>query len=160
MSLASAIAELKVSLAAGNEQFTTKHFRLIIEALESAFSTDGGTNPETLFNLGRVRFSWLGFQSPEQLTVAAGVVTASRTYIQVDTEGAAATDELDTINGGEAGDLLVVRSLTSGRDVTLTDGVGNMILAGNCTLSDVRDVIVLIKRTASEWVEVCRSDNN
>lgn len=159
MSLASALAELKASLDQGNEALTTKHFRLLIDALESAFSTDGGTNPETLFNLGRVRFTWLGFQTPAQLTIASGAITATQTYVQVDTEAAAATDDLDTINGGEPGDLLVVRSLTSGRDPTLIEG-GNLILAGSFTLSDVRDVIVLVKRTSTEWVEVCRSDNN
>lgn len=159
MTLATALADLKASLDQGNDALTTKHFRLLIDALESVFGSDGGTNPETLFNLGRVRFTWLGFQTPEQLTIASGAITVTQTYVQVDTEGAAATDDLDTINGGESGDLLVVRSLTSGRDTTLIEG-GNLILAGSFTLSDVRDVIVLVKRTSTEWVEVCRSDNN
>jgi len=45
MSFASAIAELKASLDAGNDALTTKHFRLLIEAIEAlndaAFYADG-----------------------------------------------------------------------------------------------------------------------
>jgi hypothetical protein len=159
MTLATALAELKASLDQGNEALTTKHFRLMAEALEAVFSSDGG-DPETLFNLHRVRFNWLSLGAPTTLTIATGAVTATRSYHTLDTEAAAATDDLDTINGGEPGDLLLLRTLTSGRDVVVKDGTGNMFINGDFTLGDTRDVIVLIKRTSSEWAEVCRSDNN
>jgi len=92
--------------------------------------------------------------------IAAGVITLSigQSFVRVDTEGSAATDDLDTINGGNLGDLVAFYSLSDSRDVTFKDGTGNLQLAGDFTLSDTDDVILLI-RTGSVWQEVSRSNN-
>jgi acetyltransferase-like isoleucine patch superfamily enzyme len=95
-------------------------------------------------------------------TIAAGVVTAprgSRRSLIVDTEGAAATDDLDTVSyGGREGDLLTLRAASAARDVVVKDGTGNMRTAGDCTLASDNDSIMLEWR-GSVWVEVCRSIN-
>jgi len=125
-----------------------------IVAIEPIYLASGQTNQNLL--TGRK----INFPLNKTLTVAAGViaVTANRHYVA--TEGGAGTDDLDTINGGEDGQLLVLSSSTSGQDVTLKDGTGNLRLAGDYTLTAVGDTITLIYDTpASLWFEVSRSDN-
>lgn len=80
-------------------------------------------------------------------------------YFLIDTEAAAATDNLTTINGGLDGQIIILMSATSSRDPTIAEG-GNISLdaAGSFTLSNVADTITLLKR-GSTWYEIARSDN-
>ena len=101
-------------------------------------------------------------QTATALTIAAGIVTAPYApgllTLLIDTEGAAATDDLDTINGGQEGQVAMFFSATSSRDITFKDGTGNLSLAGDFLLSNVADNITLVKR-GSTWYEIGRSDN-
>jgi hypothetical protein len=92
------------------------------------------------------------------LTIAAGVVTATHSRHAIDTEAAGATDDLDTISGGAAGQILIVSAANSSRDVVLKDATGNLVLASDCTLAHVNDRIVLIS-DGTNWAELCRSIN-
>lgn len=94
-------------------------------------------------------------------TIAGGAFTATSNYHRVDTEGAAATDDLDTINGGVAGMLLVLQSQANTRVVTVRDNAGNIQLAGsaNCVLNNIYDKLMLIYTPGNRWEEISRSDN-
>ncbi len=93
-------------------------------------------------------------------TIAAGVITATRSRMIIDTESAAATDDLDTINGFVDGALLIIRQLNSARDITYKDGVGNLSLAGDFTPGDNESFLTLVySETNSEWFEIARSIN-
>jgi hypothetical protein len=94
------------------------------------------------------------------LTIASGVVTVTDSVHRVDTEGSAASDDLDTINGGADGYVLILRTVANARDVVLKDGTGNLYLAGDFTLSHTQDTISLrFDALINGWVEVSRSDN-
>lgn len=101
---------------------------------------------------------FLNLGANNTLTIASDTITATKSYHLVDTEAAAATDNLSTINGGSTGDILVLRSANSARDVTLKDGTGNLALAGDFTLDNVQDTITLMS-TGTTWLELCRSNN-
>lgn len=94
-------------------------------------------------------------------TIASGAITISpgTGVAVVDTEGAAASDNLTTINGGEDWQLLIVRQADSGRDVTVTQSA-RLLLAGSTSfaMSGVGDMILLIK-VGTQWRELSRSDN-
>jgi hypothetical protein len=99
--------------------------------------------------------------------IAAGVLTITGTVasinknlsrINVDTEGAAATDDLVTIDGGVSGDILILAAADSGRTVVCKDGTGNMSLAGDFSLDNTADRIVLMYE-GTTWFELSRSDN-
>jgi hypothetical protein len=92
--------------------------------------------------------------------IASGVSTIVGDVgsVSIDTEGAAATDDLDTISGGIDRQVLVVRAANSARDVVLKDGTGNLKLASDCTLNNTEDTISLIY-IGSTWYEISRSDN-
>lgn len=91
-----------------------------------------------------------------KLTIASGVITVTGSLHYVESEDSS-PDSLTTINGGVSGQLLVLRSFSSDRDITVTDG-GNLFLAGNCTLDAFHDTITLI-RIGTNWYELSRSGN-
>ena len=95
------------------------------------------------------------------LTIASGAITVWEPFHRVDTEAAAATDNLDTINGGAqvgAGTRIVFVAANGARDVVFTEA-GNMKLAGGTfTLNNTEDTIELIY-DGTNWLEVSRSDN-
>ena len=79
---------------------------------------------------------------------------------RVDTEAAAATDNLDTISGTSLrrGQLLVVMAVNTARTVVCKDGTGNLKLAGDMTLDNTEDTLTLMY-DGSNWVELARSNN-
>ena len=97
----------------------------------------------------------------ENVTISSGAITVTSSYVRVLTEGSASSDDLDTINGGVAGQVLYLQTQFSTKDVTLKDMTGNLALAGDFTLDHALDMIHLIYSAAdSVWIEVSRSNNN
>lgn len=95
------------------------------------------------------------------LTISGGVIDVNQTYHTVDTEGAAASDNLDTINatGLTGAGLVILRAESSGRTIVLKDGTGNLRLAGDFSLDHSRDTITLFG-LGGTWYEISRSDND
>lgn len=91
-------------------------------------------------------------------TIASGAITIDSMYHKVETESGAATDDLDTINGGTLGQILILKTNDSSHDVTLKDGTGNLNLAGDFTLDNGQDTITLLCE-GTQWNEVARSNN-
>lgn len=95
----------------------------------------------------------------ESLTISGGVITVSKSRVIVDTEGAAATDDLDTINGGEDGAILFIRISNSSRSVVLKHGTGNLNHArtgdSDVTLSNNDELRMYVYVSAvSAWVYI------
>lgn len=127
-------------------------FRVESDTLPDAFTVDGGTNQTIIggfFNLKTI----------SELTIASGAITVTGSRHTVDTESDAATDDLDTISGGNDGDILVLQSADAARDPTLKDSVDNLRLAGDFTLTSPRDKIFLMNSGGTIWHELSRSDN-
>lgn len=100
----------------------------------------------------------LGFTGARMVPIASGAVTIFADWHYIDTEASAATDDLDTINGGYEGRTLTLVAANGARDVVLKDGTGNLRLAGDFTLNNAEDSITLHYR-GSAWHELSRSDN-
>ena len=88
----------------------------------------------------------LEFADAVELTISSGAVTRTQVYHTIDTESDAASDDLDTINGGAEGDLLIIRAEDSARTVVVKTGTGNIVLSGgvDVTLDDDTDHLALI----------------
>jgi len=67
----------------------------------------------------------LNIGTRSELTIAAGVVTVTKSRHSIDTEADAPTDFLQTINGGTNGDLIFLGNAAYGRFVTVITG-GNI----------------------------------
>lgn len=109
---------------------------------------------------GRIK-KIVGGATRESRTIASGVITITggSSYIAVATEGAAPTDDLDTINGGQEGDIIIVTAFSGSNDVVLKDGTG-LRLSADCILDSAEDTIMLMKHTLGFWVEIARSNNS
>lgn len=92
--------------------------------------------------------------------IASGAITLSSasSYALVDTEGAAASDDLDTISGGQFGQVTTFTAVNTARTVVFKDGTGNLRLAGDFSLDNTEDSITCVFN-GTNWVEVARSDN-
>ncbi len=99
--------------------------------------------------------------SPTSVTISNGAISVSRSSYYVDTEGGAASDDLDTINGGSTGAILVLRTVANARAVTVKHNTGNIRLNGatDFTLDHSLDRLVLIYDVQGFWVEIGRGNN-
>ena len=88
----------------------------------------------------------LRFRDATTLTIISGAITVTQSYHLVDTEGGAATDDLGTINGGAAGDLVYLKAADGTHTVVLKHGTGNIVTSdgGDCSLNDANKVVALL----------------
>lgn len=102
---------------------------------------------------------FFGFGSSSGVVLSSGVVTLSKSYTKIDTEGGAASDDLDCLNGGSIGDVVIISSVASTRDVVVKDGVC-IKLAGNAdfTLDSNVDTLTLLRLDSGGWLELSRAD--
>ncbi len=72
-----------------------------------------------------------------ELTIAAGVIVPTHRFHTVDTEGDAADDDIDTIDGTNAlaGDVLILQSADAARDSRAMNGAGNIITRSGSNLT-------------------------
>jgi hypothetical protein len=110
-----------------------------------------------IMNVASANIDQLVFSASTELTIAAGAVTAGvKTFYTVDTEANAASDDLDTINGGAAGETLILRADNTARTVVVTTA-GNIQTpdGASITLDETYKVLWLIyDGTLSKWVVV------
>lgn len=97
-----------------------------------------------------------------ELTISGGIVTTRYSRHTVDTEGDAATDDLDTINGGVAGVKVLLRAAHTDRTVVVKHGTGNIRLAGGVdfSLDSTYKLIELFTSDGTTWLECYRAANS
>lgn len=102
------------------------------------------------------------FDDAASLTIASGVVTITQGYNEIDTEGAAAADDLDTITIGTMsngvaigeGSIIVLQSANASRVVTVKNGTGNItLLSGDFVMNSTSTRLTLMYN-GSAWVEI------
>jgi len=96
--------------------------------------------------------------APAALTIAAGALTVTKVWTKINTQGGGAADDLDTINGGTSGNLIICSAFNAGHEVTFKDGTGNLALAGDFTTTGLEDTIMLLYN-GTNWIEISRSIN-
>lgn len=106
----------------------------------------------------------LGGGSPATITIASGVAAKPinagfGTALVIDTEAAAATDDLDTITAGKNGEIITVRAANTARTVVCKNGTGNLKLAGSDFSLDNTDDTILLMSNGTNWLELCRASN-
>lgn len=123
---------------------------------------DNGTNSIFTNNFG------LDLQQPPlrygdrgTVIISSGTINISKNRHTVDTEGSAPTDDLDTINGATYdGQILIISSVNSSRDITVKDGTGNIQLSTDFVLITNRNHLMLVwDDVYGAWFELSRSIN-
>lgn len=89
---------------------------------------------------GAQQFDAIAFEDGQSLTIASGAITGlTRAQVIVDTEAAAATDDLDTIGVPTSGWLLFLRIANAGRTVRLRNNGGG---SGNIRTAFGADILL------------------
>jgi hypothetical protein len=79
-------------------------------------------------------------------TISSGAVTISQNFHRIDTESSAASDDLDTINGGTDGYILFIRPANDARTVVVKHNTGNIysVSGTDVTLDDEYDILQMV----------------
>lgn len=131
----------------------TYRFVLKTAAGATLWTRDGIAGPNGVA-ADRLRFS------AHAATIATGAFTATYSQYSLDTEGAAATDDLDTIAAGTGvgvGTLLLVTPANVSHVVTAKDSTGNLKLGGGDYALDSAKKSLTLYYDGSNWVEVARA---
>lgn len=102
-----------------------------------------------------------GAAAVTELTINAGLITPTRAWHIVDTEGDAAEDDLIriSINQVPDGHLLILKPVSATRVVTVkqTSGVGRIQLAGGFDfVMDGLHKSIILQRQGERWIELLR----
>lgn len=149
-------AEIKTAYEgeANTNAFTDAEQTKVAAALTS-IADDSVTSAKLSNNL-------LGAAAETDLTIAGGSITPTTAATRVDTEAAAATDDLANIalTNFPAGTYLLLRSVTGARAVTVKHLAGG---AGEISLTDGVDFtfnhssqVLLLRAFSTSWAEVAR----
>lgn len=96
----------------------------------------------------------VAFPDKGELTISSGAITVTGVNHTIDTESDAASDDLDTINGGVDGQILIVRAENAARTVVIKDGTGNIETptGEDITLDEVEKTVMLkYDGATSDW---------
>lgn len=93
----------------------------------------------------------LNLVSGGELTISSGAITISNSLHTVDTEGDAVTDDLNTINGGSTGDVILLGRASTARAVVLKHNTGNIKTPAGTDHELTANGFVLLKHDGSNW---------
>lgn len=100
----------------GGELATTDYVKAIYD----------GTAFQIISPTSKHPFKGLRFPDQGELTISSGAITVTGTHHTIDTESDAASDDLDTINGGSDGMIIIIRAENTARTVVIKNGTGNI----------------------------------
>ena len=145
----------KIKLGDGATAWTSLAYLLLTDIVQDTTPQLGGDLDAQAKRIYDVKV--LDFKAPTELTIAAGAITVTQTFHTVDTEADAATDDLDTINGGSDGRLIVLKAVNDARTVVVKHNTGNIWLQGKADISldDISDGLMLVySATDSKWFDI------
>jgi hypothetical protein len=106
------------------------------------------------------KINTLRYSAPTMLTIASGVITITQDSHRIETEGGAASDNLDTINGGTDGKVILLRAYDTTHTVVVKNGTGNIRCGTDMSLDSQEDTITLVYAgNISVWLELSRANN-
>ncbi len=95
-----------------------------------------------------------------ELTIATGAVTRTQASHTIDTEGDAAADDLDTIAGGAAEQMLLLRPVSGARTVVVKHAIGTNKVAcpggQDIPMADANDWLLLC-HDGTQWTVIAAS---
>ena len=100
------------------------------------------------------------FTQGKDLTISSGAITITHSLHRIDTQSSASSDNLDDINNGQEGQLLILKTTNSSRDVTIRHDEGNIYTNGenDIVLNRIEDTVMLFY-FGSSWYQILKSDS-
>jgi len=94
-----------------------------------------------------------------ELTIANGAVTKTYSHHTIDTEDDEPTDDLETVNGGAEGEVILIRPADGARKIVVKHDVGNIWLPGGADISlDHADAYLMLVYSGANWVAISGAD--
>jgi hypothetical protein len=126
--------------------------------------SDSSNKKITAANLkSYVTKEFINLEGSDSQTISGGVISISKSYVIVTSEGGSGADDLDTINiTGDDDNYLAIITAASGSTVTVKDGTGNIFLDGSTdkVLSDPKDTLTLVRiDVQNHWRQLAYSNN-
>lgn len=106
------------------------------------------------------KFQLLEYGASSTLTINAGTAVASRSYHKLETEGAAASDDLDSLTGGIEGQQMLLKLADASHNVVIKHGIGANLFACPGAADITLDVLtdwVLVEHNGTQWTVVAAS---
>ena len=96
-------------------------------------------------------------QDQKQIVISGGVITVTNTFHSVRVE-TGSSDDLDTINGGVDGQILIIRPYDN-NDIVLKNNADNILCNGanDITLNTSQDIAMLIYQSDT-WIQLFYSN--
>jgi hypothetical protein len=102
---------------------------------------------------------FVGMAASER-TIASGVISVTQLVHTIDTQGDASSDDLDSITGGQAEQMLIVRPASAARTVVLKHAIGADLIATpggiDISLAEATDWAILC-HNGTQWSVVASS---
>jgi len=100
----------------------------------------------------------IAIEAAVELTIANGAVTKTYSHHTIDTEADEPTDDLETVNGGAEGEVILIRPADGARTIVVKHDVGNIWLPGGADISlDNADAYLMLVYSSSKWVAIAGS---
>jgi hypothetical protein len=133
-------------------EFTVKDGSTILASIDSTGTGTfaGNIMLGKIFNVG---------DTTSVVLTAEGVAAITDCNMIIDTFGSAAADTLTNITGVNIGDLIILRSRSSNRDIFIADAAP-FYIGGSFNLDDSQDIILLLVVASNNFVQLSRSNNN
>lgn len=131
--------------------------RFVISA-SGAFNTNNAIEIDSSQNVTvpngglKVSAGFMSYGDSSLVTISGDAITATRTQHSVAGEGGVA-DDLATINGGAAGDVLILKGQSNGITITIKHGTGNIFMGtgADVVMTATSDTCTLIY-TGTSWI--------
>lgn len=112
-----------------------------------------------------VKSNFLKLDTSTDLTISSGEITITQSFHKIVNESDASTDSIDTINGGNDGDILFISKYDSSKSLVLNHNTGNIWNVYGFDLSVKNDKAILLFYHDSYWYtigafEEIEGDNN
>ena len=95
----------------------------------------------------------LNLEPRQTIIVNSSTINVTSSFVRVRYNGGG-TQNVDQINGGERGDVLIIHRHNNGNNIRFRKGNGNINGGPNRTMNSRDDTLMLIKITGGQWNEV------
>ena len=101
------------------------------------------------------------FGAAHELTINSGIAVKDSNHrnLLIDTEGDAASDNLDNITGYSEGEIVIISPANGARTVVVKDSASINLQGVDFIMDDVYDSMILLSLGSDKWKELSRSAN-